>query len=88
MYVWELTERRMKLAQDRAAVTSCINAHGFDVQVTAHRDKFLIINQLDAPISQIYFWNETLHVSDSSSVQYMFHSQNKFEKLVHLIGLL
>ena len=27
-------------------------------------------NQLDALISQIYFWNETLHVSDSSSVHH------------------
>jgi hypothetical protein len=27
----------------------------FDVHVTVHRDKFLIINQLDAPIFQIYF---------------------------------
>ena len=25
-------------------------------------------NQLDALISQIYFWNKTLHVSESSSV--------------------
>ena len=38
----------------------------FDVHVTLHHDKFLIINQPDAPISQIYSWNETLHVSDSS----------------------
>ena len=31
--------------------------------------------QLDALISQIYFWNETLHVSDSSSVHHLefFH---------------
>ena len=29
--------------------------------------EFLIINQLDTLISQIYFWIETLHVSDSSS---------------------
>src|SRR5215475_12276995 len=27
-------------------------------------------NQLDALIPQIYSWNETLHVSDSSSVQH------------------
>jgi len=33
-----------------------------------HRDKFLLYNQLDALISQIYFWNKTLHVSDISSV--------------------
>jgi len=38
--------------------------------VTEHRDKFLMINQLDALISQIYFWNETLHVSDSYSVHH------------------
>ena len=30
----------------------------------------LIINQRDAPISQIYFWNRTLHVSDSFSVRH------------------
>jgi len=46
----------------------------FDVRVTVHRVKFLIINQLDALISQIYSWNETLHVSDSSS----FHHQEFF----------
>jgi len=28
------------------------------------------MNQLDALISQIYSWNETLHVSDSSSVHH------------------
>jgi len=42
----------------------------FDIHVTVHRDKFLIINKLDALISQIYFWNETLHESDSSSVHH------------------
>ena len=31
---------------------------------------FLQRNQLDAPISQIYSWNKTLHVSDSSSVHH------------------
>jgi len=34
----------------------------------------LIINQLDALISQIYFCNKTLHVSDS----YSFHRQEFF----------
>ena len=32
--------------------------------------KFLQKNQLDALISQIYSWNKTLHVSDSSSVHH------------------
>jgi len=32
----------------------------FDVQVTVHRDKFLFKNQLDALISQFFFWNKTL----------------------------
>ena len=108
------------------------------VHVTVHRDEFLTINQLDALISQIYFWNEILHVSDSSSVHRQefstvhteintgyadccsqdvskpvwhmpllcaqwkipddgqrncpkhveFHSKNKFEKLVHLVGFI
>ena len=43
-----------------------------DVQVTVHRDKFLQLKNLNAQISQIYFWNKTLHVSDSSSVQHQF----------------
>ena len=42
----------------------------FDVQVTVHRDKYLQQNQLNAFISQIYFWNKTPHVSDSSSVHH------------------
>ena len=43
----------------------------FDVHVTVDRHKFLIKkNQLDALISHIYSWNETLHVSDSSSVHH------------------
>jgi len=32
--------------------------------------KFLQQNQLDALIPQIYFWNRTLHVSDSFSVHH------------------
>jgi hypothetical protein len=32
--------------------------------------KLLIINQLDASISEIYFGDETLNVSDSSSVHH------------------
>jgi len=36
-----------------------------DVQVTVHSDKFVYQNQVDALISQIYFCNKTLHVSDS-----------------------
>ena len=38
--------------------------------MTVHHDKFLIINPLDALNSQIYFGNETLRVSDSSSVHH------------------
>ena len=42
----------------------------FDVQVTVHREQFLKQNHLDALISQIYFWDKTLHVLDSSSVRH------------------
>jgi hypothetical protein len=48
-------------------VTEEIN--DFMVHVTVHREKFLI-KKLDALISQIYVWNETLHVSESSSVHH------------------
>jgi len=53
----------------------------FDIHVTAHCDKVLIINHLDALISHIYFRNEVLHVSDSSSV----HHQEFFT--VHTVYL-
>ena len=43
---------------------------------------FLKYNQLDALIFQIYFWNQTLHVSDSSSV----HHQ-KFFYCTHSNGI-
>ena len=33
--------------------------------------------QLDALISQIYFWNKILHVSDSSSVRHQFFTVDK-----------
>jgi hypothetical protein len=36
----------------------------FDIQRTVHRD---IKSQRDALISQIYFWNKSLHVSDRFS---------------------
>jgi len=42
----------------------------FNVHVTVHRVKFLIINQLDALISQVYSWNETLYVWDSFSAHH------------------
>jgi len=42
----------------------------FDVQVTVHCDKFLESNQLDTLISQMYFWNKSPHVSDSSSLHH------------------
>ena len=47
-----------------------VEMYEYDVQVTMHLDKFFQWNQLDALISQIYFWNKTLHVSDSSSVHH------------------
>ena len=41
-----------------------------DIQRTVHRDIFLQYNQRDVIISQFYFWNRTLHVSDSFCVHY------------------
>ena len=37
-----------------------------------HRDVLLSQNQREALISQIYFWNKTLHVSDSICVHQQF----------------
>ena len=41
----------------------------FDIQTTMNRD-ILLQNQLDALISQVYFWNGILHVLDSLSVHH------------------
>ena len=38
-----------------------------------HRDIFLYQNQLDALVSQIYYWNKTLCVSDSF---YAYHQES------------
>jgi len=42
----------------------------FDVHVTVHRDKFLIIKPTRCTNFSHLFWNETLHVTDSSSVHH------------------
>jgi len=42
----------------------------FDVHVTVHHDKFLIIKPTRYTNFSNLFWNETLHVSDSSSVHH------------------
>ena len=43
--------------------TVCNTQHVLYVQVTVHRDKLRIINQLDASNIQNLFYHETLHVS-------------------------
>jgi len=42
----------------------------FDVHVTVHRDKFLKINPTACTKFSNLFWNETLYVSDGSSVHH------------------
>jgi hypothetical protein len=42
----------------------------FHVHVTVHRDKFLIIKPIRCINFSNLFWEETLHVSDSSSVHH------------------
>ena len=56
---------------------------------------FLIIKPTRCTNFSNYFWNKTLHVSDSSYVQLSncakhveFYSKNKFEKLAHLFGFI
>jgi len=47
-----------------------LNYYEFDVHVTVHRDTFLIIKPTRCTNFSNLFWNETLHVSDSSSVHH------------------
>ena len=42
----------------------------FDIHVTVHRDKFRIINPTRCTNFSVLFSNETLHVSDRSSVHH------------------
>ena len=53
---------------------ACVNRSNtyvlFDIQVTVHHDKFLIIKPTRCTKFSNLFWNETLHVSDSSSVHH------------------
>jgi hypothetical protein len=56
----------------------------FDVHVTVHCAKFLTVKPTSCTNSQIYSWNETLHVSDSFSV----HHQEFFTlhtAMVHVV---
>jgi hypothetical protein len=60
----------------------------FDVHVTVHRDKFLIIKPTRCTnFSKVLFWNETLHVLDSSSVHHQFSSVHTAVGISHT-GLL
>ena len=42
----------------------------FDIHVTVHRDQILIIKPTRCTNFSNLFWNETLHVSDSSSAHH------------------
>jgi hypothetical protein len=54
-----------------------------DVHVTVHRDKFLIIKPTRCNNFSNLFWNETLHVLDSSSVHHQeffaVHTANLYD---------
>jgi len=58
----------------------------FDIQVTVHRDKILIIKPTTCTNFSIYFWNKTLHVSDSSSVhrQEIFTVDTAMVYVIHI----
>ena len=63
---------RITNAQTRRSISTVHKQ--FDVHVAVHRDKFLIMKPTRCTNFSIYFWNETLHVWDSSSV----HHQESF----------
>jgi hypothetical protein len=60
--------------RDKFDVHVTVHRDKCDVHVTVHRDKFLIIKPIRCTNFSILFWNETLYVSDSSSV----HHQESF----------
>jgi len=63
--------------EDEASPLHCLPKHvvyeirnEFDIHVTVHLNKFLIIKPTKCTNFSNLFWNETLHVSDSSSVHH------------------
>jgi len=58
--------------RDKFDVHVTVRRDKFDVYVTVRRDKFLIIEPIRCTnFSNLFlFWNETLYVSDSSSVHH------------------
>ena len=48
----------------------CTFFTGFDIHVSTHRDKFLIIKPTICTNFSNLFWKETLHVSGSSSIHH------------------
>jgi hypothetical protein len=56
----------------------------FYVHVTVYRNKIFLIKPTDALISQIYFCQESLHVSDSSSAHHQEFS-TVHSALVHVM---
>ena len=62
----------------------------FDVQVTVHRDKFLIIKPTRfTNFSNLFLeWNSTCFGQFLCPKYAEFHSKKKFEKLVHLVGFI
>jgi hypothetical protein len=56
--------------RDKFDVHVTVHRDKFDVHVTVQRDKLLIIKPTRCTNFSNLFWNETLHVSDGSSVHH------------------
>jgi UDP-N-acetylglucosamine 2-epimerase len=70
IYLFPLPSCSRCLSDDKYSGHTKTDEQGFDVRVTLHRDKFLIIKPIRCTNFSNLFLNETLHVSDSSSVHY------------------
>jgi len=58
------------ILSNQLPVRASYNTEQFDVHVTVHHDKFLIIKPTRCTNFSNLFWKETLCVSDSSSVHH------------------
>jgi hypothetical protein len=66
---WQFTTYHLQ-TKTKAARSLFYNLQEFDVHVTMHHDKFLIIKPTRCTNFSNLIWNEILHVSDSFSVHH------------------
>jgi len=71
-YIWyvEYTTLHIYIYVQKNKHICSVQQNVTHIKFIKYKTGFLIINQLDVLISQIYSWNKTLHILDSSPVHH------------------